>query len=474
MRWLSRGIGLINIVIVARILSPEDFGLVAMASVVLGLLSVFSDFGVEIQVLRSKRTDADFLNTAWTIQVLRGIFLGVCLLAITPLVTSYFGRLELSALMLVYAVSAALSSFTNIGVVLFRKELNFAADFRYEVSSKVVSVLATIGLAVWLQNYWALVFGHMVGSVGRVILSFIMHQYRPKFCFRDVRQFLRFTVFSTAIGTSIFLQRRLDFFVVGKIGTASQVGIYNMAFELSSMFTSEIVAPVARSLTANYAHASNDLEEVRAVYLNVLSVMALILWPVGFGLAAVGHEAVLIILGAKWTMAAPFIAWLAIGESVRAIITQLRGNILVILHKEHVTLQCVSIQLIITAAIVIIGGIYWGQIGVAQGVVIASSVTLPVTIYIVGRNLEISGTAIYARLWRPFLAAVAMYSVLSTMPAQTEAIYLWLPAKMIAGAVIYAVALAILAFLFNNPQSVEKELLNRLLGAIRDRVNSRG
>ena len=129
MRWSLKFIGLINVAILARLLSPEDYGIVAMATLSYGLISLFIDFGAAMMVIRADKVTDELLNSSWTARIIQGILLGLFLFLLSPVLEQFFNNDQLASIIIVYALAAAISGFENIGIVLYRKKLRVSKRF---------------------------------------------------------------------------------------------------------------------------------------------------------------------------------------------------------------------------------------------------------------------------------------------------------------------------------------------------------
>ena len=144
MRWCLRGIGLVSTIILARILSPADFGIVAMNAIVVGFLDLLSETGVAAFLIRESRVTHELCNTGWTMQLLQNAFIAIGLVLVGPLGAWYFHEPRLVGFMQVTALASLIGGGMNIGMVLVRKELDFARDFRFSVYSRLFTLVATI------------------------------------------------------------------------------------------------------------------------------------------------------------------------------------------------------------------------------------------------------------------------------------------------------------------------------------------
>jgi O-antigen/teichoic acid export membrane protein len=158
LKILTKGLGLIRTVVLARLLSPSDFGLFGIALLSISIIENFSQTGIQAALVRKKNDIASYLNTAWTITALRGIVLFMILFAVAPVIAKFFNSQQATAVIRVIAVSTLFSGFKNIGLVYFQRELEFRKQFTYELSGVLADVVIAIVLAFVLQSVWALVW----------------------------------------------------------------------------------------------------------------------------------------------------------------------------------------------------------------------------------------------------------------------------------------------------------------------------
>jgi O-antigen/teichoic acid export membrane protein len=221
-RWAMRLIGLVSTMILARLLAPEDFGLIALALLAYGLLETLSYAGVDLALMRQGNDSREHYDTAWTIQVLQGVFIAVCLAVAAPFVAAYFDEPRAKAVIWWIALRAPIESLQNIGVVAFRKELDFAKEFRFTLISKLLGFVAVVGAALLLRNYWALVVGSIFAAVLNVWLSYRMHPYRPRWSLARFGEIWSFSQWLVISRVGSYLNRKCDEFVVGgHAGTAA-------------------------------------------------------------------------------------------------------------------------------------------------------------------------------------------------------------------------------------------------------------
>ncbi|MDH3944920.1 MAG: lipopolysaccharide biosynthesis protein, partial [Anaerolineae bacterium] len=312
LRWSIRVIGLLSMVILARLLSPADFGIVAMSMMVVGFVELFSQMGIDLALIRNSQTTRDHYDSAWTLQMFQGLALAMVIFLIAPLASAYFAEPRVTLVIQVLALRALITGLENIGIVDFRKELDFARDFRFGVYKKLLAFAVTISLAFVLRNYWALVVGMVFAAVAGALLSYRMHPYRPKIAFGKIREIWSFAQWMLLWRLAFFLNRKIDQFLVGGTYGTSSMGRYYMAAEVATIPTFELVLPLGRGLFPNYAKMIGDPERFASALLRSFGLVAILCAPLGFGLSAVADSAVIIVLGEKWRPVIPLLEWFAI------------------------------------------------------------------------------------------------------------------------------------------------------------------
>jgi len=186
LRQADRLIGLISITILARLLLPEDFGLVVYATTFMAILEIFFQFGFETVLIRDQDAGRDSYDTAWTLEVIKGILLAGLMAAGAHQISLFFDEPALQVVVFYLATIPFMNGLKNIGIVDFQKKMEFDKEFIYRFSVRVVSAIVTVILAFRLRSHWALVYGMILSSALSLVLSYVMSGYRPTFCLTKV------------------------------------------------------------------------------------------------------------------------------------------------------------------------------------------------------------------------------------------------------------------------------------------------
>ena len=180
-KMADKSVGLISTAILARVLTPADFGLVAMALAVVALTQLMGAFGFDSALIQRQDAIRKHYDTAWTFNVALGGLIAATLLLLAYPAAQFYREPRLALIIPVLAITALIGGFENIGTVAFRKELDFRSEFRFLLAKRLASFTVTLALALTFRTYWALIAGAVTGSVMSVAISYWLHDYRPKF-----------------------------------------------------------------------------------------------------------------------------------------------------------------------------------------------------------------------------------------------------------------------------------------------------
>ena len=298
----NRLLGLIRTIVLARVLAPGDFGVMGIALLTMFTLEIFSKMGFDIALIQKKEDTNAYLDTAWTIQVMRGILIFSILFVSAPLVGAFFDVPKAVAIVRVIAFAELFKGFASIGVIYFLKELEFNKQFLYQFSRIIADLAVAIPAALILRSVWALAFGLLSGLLVQLVVSYIIHPYRPKLeinrdKFRDLFSFGKWILSSSIL---IFIVTQGDDIFVGKLLGSAALGLYQMAFRISNISATEVTHVISQVTFPVYAKLQDNVPELRNAYLKVLQVTAFLSFPIGVLLLILAPDFTRLFLGEKW------------------------------------------------------------------------------------------------------------------------------------------------------------------------------
>ena len=464
MRWTDRLVGLLSTIILARLLVPDDFGIIAMASVVVGLIDVILNLGVHVALIQNNEAEQSHYDTAWTLGVIQAFISTILLYLSAPFVADYYHDPRVILVLQVMAASVLIGGFTNIGVVDFQKNMEFGMDFRFFFYKRLLSFIVTIGAASLLHSYWALVIGSMTGKIIGVGLSYSMHSMRPKFSLARFNDIFSISQWILVKNIGSYLDNKMDKLFIGNRATATTLGAYTLADEIASLPSTELLAPLSRVLFPAFVKVKHDLQALKRAYLLALGVQTLVGIPAGVGLALVAKELVIVLLGQKWTAAIPFLQVIGFINIIWAIGAS-GSYVLLALGKVKIIALYVWIQavLFITLVMVVMPHgdamtIALSRLAVAFFGLISFAILL---------KLEITCLKfrdMIMEIWRPVVAVIIMFiCVISLNLPINWPVGFILTTKIIIGALSYTASLLVVWLLSGSQDGAERYLLDKIL-----------
>ena len=367
----------LRLIIIARILAPGDFGLMGVALLTMATMETFSQTGFQTALIQKKEKIEPYLNSVWTISVLRGFILFIILYFIAPYVAIFFKISMATSIIRTVGLSILLQAFTNIAVVYFQKELEFNKQFFYQLSGILADFIVAISVAIIFKSVWALVLGLLAGNFTRLIISYVIHPYRPRFTLNLKKAKELFGFGKWVLGSSIliFLITQGDDIFVGKILGITMLGFYQIAYQISNIPATGITHLISQITFPIYAKLQDNLFKLKQVYLRVLRITISLSLPVAGLIFILAHDFTKIFLGEKWMPMVLALQILCIFGATRAINAAM-GSVAYGAGKPKIETQAAFIQLIIMAIVVYPLTIEWGLLGVAIAVTISNLLSL--------------------------------------------------------------------------------------------------
>jgi O-antigen/teichoic acid export membrane protein len=465
LRACERSLGLISTVVLARLLTPSDFGLVTMATSIVAVTELLSSFGFDFALIHRVDAERRHFDTAWTLNVLTAACSAAILLALAWPAAVFYREPRLRGVIELLAAALFVEGFQNIGLVAFRKKLDFRKDFAFLFGKRLIVFAVTVPLAIVFRNYWALVVGILAGRASATVLSYIVQSYRPTFSLAAVRELLGFSRWLLLNNVIWALRFRSTDFVIGRLAGSQALGLYSAAYEISNLPTSELVAPLNRAIFPGYAKLASDMPQLRRGFLSVVSVIAACAFPISAGMVVTAALLVPVLLGRAWMDTVPLIHLLvlygllvALQANTSSVYLALgRPNILTIVFGWNTLALVLALLWMVP---------HQGVVGAARAVVVVASLAMPLNYFLVLRLLDLSVWRLCAVMWRPAVAAAVMAVVLRFMIDHwsIQGNVLGLAESVLTGAIVYAVLLLTLWLCSGRPSGPEQIAISALRG----------
>jgi lipopolysaccharide exporter len=468
-RLLDRSLGLVSIMVLARLLVPADFGLLAMASSIIAIIELLAMFGFDVALIQNPAAGRDHYDTAWTFGIIFATVIAASQVAMAAPAAWFYDEPRLEPVIRCLALGTLVAGFENIGIVAFRKELRFRKDFNLTLAKKIATFAVTIPAALILHSYWALVIGQVVGRLAGTILTYVVHAYRPRLSLSARRDLFQFGKWLVANNILNFMGSRCSDFLVGKAAGARQLGLFNLAYEIATLPSTDLIAPMNRAIFPGYAiKAAADTEALRRSYLTVISLVALVGVPAGIGTAALAGLLVPVVLGPAWIDAAPCVAVLALYGVLLAIKSN-NHYVYLALGRPWIATLLGTVQTLLLLPLVALGGAQRGAFGAAVGYVVAQAIFTPISVAILSHVLQLRLAQLARMLYRPVLAAGIMYLALGLFeqqlgsnPADGATLIVPLLLGVAVGVIVYTTIVYALWALASKPDGAERQTLDVL------------
>jgi len=460
-KLLERSLSLISTLILARILVPKDFGIVAMAMAMIGLIELLSSFSLDTALIQRRQATVGHYNSAWTLNLGASAVVGLLMAALAVPMSHFYREPNLVLVVCLLGVAATIQGLENIGVVDFRKQMRFDLEFRYQLTKKMLVFGVTIPLAFILRSYWALVIGMLAGRVLILFYSYQAHPFRPRLSLREAAELMHFSKWMVAQNVVTFLRERSADFIVGRIAGASALGTFSLAAQIASMPSTELVAPINRALLPAYSKIGHEPAVLARQFIVVMGGIALVALPAVAGVAAVAPWAVLLVLGPKWSEATVILEVMAFVGVTQVLQTNAYSAFLA-LGKPQIFVKINAFHVVVLVASLAILVPQMGVIGAAWAFMVAAIVALPVNFALISKFIGIRIGEFVGAVWRPLLSALIMFGVVRVAgPSRPEAsmgsadALLPVAACILLGALTYFASVALLWAASGKSQGAE-------------------
>lgn len=469
-RFVMRLFGFVNTIVLARLLAPEDFGVVAVAVAAMQLLQGLSDFGVAQAVIKFRDGGRGSLDALFTLSAIRGALIAGLLFATAPLAAEFYGDPRMFWVFAGVALYPLLTGFINPAFYEFERDLDLSKEFVSSAVNKLAGVAVSIAVAIIFRSYWAIILGLAANGAVQLALSYVMRPYLPRFTFSGMREVLGFSgwLFGASVVTA--LNNKLDTFVVARAAGPADTGIFSVGAQFAELPTTEIAAPMARAIYPGLSALQGDPERVTGAYLRGVEALAAVALPAALGFAFLAHDLVYLLLGEKWRATIPVIQLLTPMLGAQAIFIATYYYALA-LGRVRLVFVRELIYFAVRFPIFLAATLAYGLSGAVYAAAGAGFIRVALNLALFQ---EASGRPFWEPLWRArrsFAAAGAMalyFAVLRPRLGGLEAapIVVRFIADIVAGGLVYVGAHAALWRSAGSPQGAESavlEIANRML-----------
>lgn len=433
----------ISTAVLARLLAPSDYGLLAMALVVIGIIELFRDLGSSAALIQRKEISSVYLSSLFWFNVLIGLATTLLLWVLSPTIANLYREPRLERLLQVFAPIFFVSGVGQVQRALLEKNLVFDQLAKIEVWSYLVGAVLAVGMAIAGYGVWSLVFQSMGAAMVGTLLLLISSHWRPLLCFswREVRSAAHYSLPLTGFNFFNFLSRNADYMIIGRFLGPVDLGYYTLAYRLMLYPLQTVSSAIGRVMFPVFSEIQEEEARFRKVYVSLCASIAVITFPMMGGLVAVCDFFVLTVFGQQWTPVVPLLLILAPVGLLQSIGTTV-GNIYQAKGRTDLLLRwgIFSGTLAIVAFIV---GLKWGVLGVAAAYAILSGVLIVPAFLIPLRLIGLKFRRLLLALSRPLAATLIMLWCLGVVRWGLQLAgphWFSLVSLVVLGVIVYAVA----------------------------------
>ncbi|MCG8097977.1 MAG: lipopolysaccharide biosynthesis protein [Candidatus Thiodiazotropha taylori] len=401
-------LSLVRSVVLARLLSPDAFGLMGLAGIAIRAIETFTRPGIS-QALIQRQDDFDKASdTAFTLLLLRGFLLALLVAALAPFISSYYENETLESMLEVLAIVFIIDGLTNINTINKMKELNFRRISYIEQLTEFLSTIIVIFAAYILRSVWALVIGQLVSSSLKALLSYYLIEGKPRirFNWKIAKELLSYGKFITASSIVIFVATEIDTAVIGKIMGTEKLGYYVLAFTFADLATSSISKLISSIMLPAYSKLQADKAALKKAYLTTLKFVCLITLPVMVGVVLTADLIINTVFGEKWYLSVTPLQILIVFGFIRSL-TSINGYLFEGIGKPKIAFKISLLRLAILVPLIVPITKAYGLDGVAVLITIGIAVQWIISIFVLRKHIFTSikdiALAIYPAFWRSVL-----------------------------------------------------------------------
>jgi O-antigen/teichoic acid export membrane protein len=387
-----RGFSFVTNVILARLLFPEDFGIVAIAMIAWEVVRLFGNLGIGAKLIHQQEEVNEYATSAFWLNVIVSFVLAVIAVAVSPYVALFYNNGLVQPILILFAIAFFVQSFGSTHLALLNKELAFKKIVLVEVVLNVLSKLCAIGMAFSGFGVWSLVIPDVLTSPFKTVAFWVLNPWRPGFRLntRYWKNIFRFGFNYLGADLTRYLSINGDYLIVGRMLGERSLGLYTFAYNVANLPFDNVVGTMARVAFPTFSKLQGDLDRFRAFFLKITKVTSLVSFPLLVEVLVLADLIIPLVYGDKWREAILPLK-IIIGFVLFRVFSSPGGQVLFALGKPEALFKFNLIQVPFLLTAVFIGS-HYGIVGVALGMslvlVAGSLVLLGISIKPIGLNFK--------------------------------------------------------------------------------------
>jgi len=382
LRGITRSLTFVRLAILGRILTPTEFGYFGIATLLLSLLEILTETGINVFLVQEKKNINEYINSAWVVSILRGVVLGIIIFLAAPFIASFFQSPEAAGVIALTALVPLIRGFINPAIISYQKDLLFRKEFSMRSFLFLVDVSISIMAGFMFRSAQSFTWGLIASALVEVILSYVLIPLWPKLVFETdkIKHVITKGWWVTLTGIFLYFADNGDNITVGKILGSGSLGIYQVAYKFSTLPISEITSVVNSVIFPVFSRFSEDKARLRNAFIKVTvgtTVGSLVLGTTIFIFAG---PLITLFMGNQWGAAIPIVQVLV----VYGVLRTLFGNfppLFLSVGNQNYAAQMTLARLIGLAIFIIPLVTHFGMIGAGYAMLISMLFEIPVILF---------------------------------------------------------------------------------------------
>lgn len=354
----------ITSMVLARILTPDAFGVVATISMIITFAEIFTDAGFQKYIIQHNfLDDLSFNNSVnvafWSNLVLSLILWLIIVIFANPL-ARFVGNPGLGKVISISCISIPLAAFSSIQMAVYRRSFEYKTLFKVRMSGVVIPLVVTIPLAFLLKSYWAIIIGSIAQNIINAVLLTVYSSWKPRL-FYDwtiLKEMLSFSIWSMIESISIWLTSYVDVFVVGTLLSQHYLGLYKTTISLVGQIMGIITATTTSILFSALSRLQDNEEEFKKLFYDFQLKVSMLLFPIGIILLSFNQPITNLLLGNQWLEASEFIGLWGVTSAITIVFASYCGEVYRAKGKPKVSVLVQWLHLIVLIPVIVVASKY--------------------------------------------------------------------------------------------------------------------
>lgn len=383
-RVFSRLIAFIRIIILARLLTPSQFGVFGIATMVLAFLEILTETGINVFLVQKKKDIDSYVNDAWFVSIIRGLLIAIFIIITAPFVITFFKISQSLGIILLISTIPLIRGFINPSIIKYQKKLQFSKEFYLRTVIFILDSLVAVIVSLFTHSAIGLIFGLMSGAILEVALSFVLIKPIPRLRFdrQKINKIIHSGKWVTLYGIFNYAASKGDSVVIGRMLGSGLLGIYQMGYTISTMSVSEVTDVTNKVIFPVYSRISEDINRLKNGFTRTILLVSFISILIGTAIFFFPKELFVLIFGHKWADTAIILKPLAIYGVIRAV-SGTTSSLFLSLGKQNYVAGMTFLRFLTLLITIIPLTFSYGILGTSYSVLLSGAIELPLAAYYV-------------------------------------------------------------------------------------------